>query len=152
MESEEPQELHPAVQLLLKRMDSHPEEFAARGMYRWESIYSDINQVASQSEKQAMKAKLRAIKMEAIHKRMMEQLLTEDVDEQEHEYERNILKALQVQQQAQQTALQNSMIPLHNYQNAYPPGTIVGTPSGSFGKPMTGIGLVEKIKTGLGIK
>ena len=149
---EDNQELHPAVKLLLARMDSHPEEFAGRGNYRWESIYSDINHVASQSEKQAMKAKLREIKMGAIHKRMMEQLLTEDTEAEEHEYERRVLTALQLQQQAQSAALQNSM-PLHNYQNAYPPaGSYLQLPSGSFGKPMTGIGLVEKIKTGLGIK
>jgi hypothetical protein len=132
-EIEEPQEMHPAVQLLLARMDSHPDEFVGRGLHRWESVYSDINHVASPHEKKAMKAKLREIKMGRIHKEIMGLLLRDAPNEPEEAQDAGVTLArqhLQQQQDYQRISAQLAQMQvdaqaraLQQFQNTFPRST-----------------------------
>jgi hypothetical protein len=64
------QELHPVVQLMLKRMESHPEEFGD-GPYpsgrRWDSVLNTIQAHGSDAECNAMADSMRVIRLEQAH-------------------------------------------------------------------------------------
>lgn len=71
MEADEP--IHPGVELLLARMDSHPEEFAADT--RWARHYQAYKTHWNSTEKRLFSAKLRAIRMQVMHEDLMKELL-----------------------------------------------------------------------------
>ena len=73
MEGEE--EIHPAMQLLLARMDSHPEEF--EDDIRWGHKYQMFKSHWNLTEKRLFNAKLRVIRMNAMHVKIMKELLTQ---------------------------------------------------------------------------
>jgi hypothetical protein len=66
--------LHPAVQLMLARMDTHPEEFRPRG-YRWEALVDTMLSAASPEETLALTTKLNRFRMDALHEQLMAELL-----------------------------------------------------------------------------
>jgi hypothetical protein len=66
-------EVHPAVQLLLSRMDSHPEEF--KDDRRWAQYYQPFKVYWSGDEKRLFTAKLRSIRMGLMHEQLMDNLL-----------------------------------------------------------------------------
>jgi hypothetical protein len=68
---EEP--IHPGVELLLARMDSHPEEFATD--MRWAYIYQQVKSHWNGTEKKLFNAKMRKIRMRAMHANLMKELL-----------------------------------------------------------------------------
>lgn len=107
-------EPHEVVTLLLKRMESHPEEFRiGDGPFhdRWYDHVNGIHAYGSEADKAAMAAGLRKIRLAEIHEKVMDELLNGDdrrrKAEEEREYERNL-----IMQQAQQQQLQG-------YRNAY---------------------------------
>lgn len=74
--------MHPAVELLLKRMESNPEEFADRGKHilhsstnRWIAIVNKYKEFLTTEEKNAINAKQREIAMSAMHQDIMGELL-----------------------------------------------------------------------------
>lgn len=73
MEVEEEQVVHPGVALLLARMDSHPEEF--KDDKRWAIHYQHQKPHWNSTEKKLFNAKMRAIRMQAMHERLMKELL-----------------------------------------------------------------------------
>ena len=66
--------LHPAVQLMLARMDTHPEEFRPRG-FRWEAIVAAMLSASSPEETLALTTKLNRFRMDALHEQLMAELL-----------------------------------------------------------------------------
>lgn len=105
-------EMHDVVNLLLKRMESHPEEFA-RGMSRWGWLVNDAMEHGSDEERAALKKGLRPILMQEIHEHVMDELLNGEErrrrEMEEAEYEKQLLQqaktakaVLLSQQQAQQ--------------------------------------------------
>lgn len=68
---EEP--IHPGVELLLARMDSHPEEFV--NDQRWAKLHQQHKSYWNGTEKKLFNAKMRAIRMQAMHEKLMKELL-----------------------------------------------------------------------------
>jgi hypothetical protein len=74
MEGEETEAvIHPAVELLLARMESHPKEFADD--VRWASRYQPFKAHWNGAEKRLFTAKLREIRMQVMHEKIMQELL-----------------------------------------------------------------------------
>jgi hypothetical protein len=101
-------EPHDVVKLLLKRMESHPEEFKfRRGGYhqRWYDYVNSINEYGNKADKAAINAKLRDIRLAEVHEQVMDELCNGDErrrkEEEEHEYEKQLgktFKALKASQ------------------------------------------------------
>lgn len=71
-------ELHPVVRLLLARMESHPQEFRQKrgaSHARWKDHISDINTYGNETDKAAILAGIRDIRLAEIHEQVMEELL-----------------------------------------------------------------------------
>ena len=69
-----PEAFHPAVQLMLARMETHPEEFRPRGC-RWESLVATMLAAASPEEAMALTRKLNRFRMDALHEQLRAELL-----------------------------------------------------------------------------
>jgi hypothetical protein len=112
-------EPHEVVKLLIKRMDSHPEEFRiGKGIFdqRWSHHVDIVRDNGSEADKAALNAKMRDVLMDELHEQVMDELCNGEErrrkEREEQEYERNLAKSLQLtQQQAVQQQLQQ-------YQNA----------------------------------
>jgi hypothetical protein len=107
-------EIHPVVELLIARMDSHPEEFkddylmsevrASISSERWLRAIQAIREHGSEQDNAALSARLRDIRMQQIHEWMMDELINGD-DRRREEEERKKqlwLKQQQMHQQAYQ--------------------------------------------------
>lgn len=70
---DEEQELHPAIQLLLARMESNPEAYVEGKQIH---IMDRFRQFLNKHEKEILKLKEREINMNHLHKKLMEQVLT----------------------------------------------------------------------------
>jgi len=108
--------LHPVVTLLLKRIESHPEEFG-RGATRWDWIIDRVQSYGSKEEDEAIDAALRPIRLQEAHEEMMDELLNGDdrraKEEADREYEKQLM--IQMQQQRMQTSIyQNQAGAYHN--------------------------------------
>jgi hypothetical protein len=69
--------LHPAVDLLLKRMDSHPEEFTPQpARWDWDSLMGKYKEFLNQWERQILRDAMRRIMMDDMHRTLMEDLVT----------------------------------------------------------------------------
>lgn len=108
-------EPHDAVKLLLARMDSHPEEFRFKeGGYhdRWYNHISAINTYGNETDKAAINAKIRDIRMAEVHEQVMEELCNgpenRRKEAEEAEYERKLatLAAQKAIQKNNLTAMQ----------------------------------------------
>ena len=119
-------DVHPVVTLLLKRIESHPEEFG-RGAHRWDWIIERVQNYGSKEEDEAIDAALRPIRLQEAHEEMMDELLNGDdrraKEEADREYEKQLIQQMQQQQYQQKMAQQQGLTAA---QNAY---------TGSFGKP-----------------
>lgn len=71
MEADE--SIHPGVELLLARMDSHPEEF--EDDRRWAHKYQQFKTHWNGHEKRLFSNKLREIRMRVMHEQLMKELL-----------------------------------------------------------------------------
>jgi hypothetical protein len=101
-------EPHEVVKLLLARMESHPEEFrVAHAPFhdRWYEPINGIHAYGNEADKAAIAAKLRDIRLDEIHERVMDEMLNgEDrrrKAEEDREYERNL-----IMQKARNTTMQ----------------------------------------------
>lgn len=114
--------IHPLVELVLARIESHPEEFKAftgpedmiRTANRWDDVIYTINNHGSKADKNALNTKLDGIRMEDAHARMLDELLNgeerrrKEREAYEEERKRYALQAGQAQQMQQ--ALKASQI------------------------------------------
>ncbi len=94
--------MHKVVELILKRMESHPEEFVDA---RMKQMIEPYRQYLTTEEKEALKAKERDIHLDTLHVRVMKQILAEkevDLDAAQ------LLKAQQMHKQQLQQQIQNS--------------------------------------------
>lgn len=112
-------EMHPAVALLLARMDSHPEEFRLKDPSyhdRWYNHMSAINSYGNEADTAALNAKVRDIRMAEIHEQIMDEMLNGEDRRRKHaedtEYERNLMKSQLVQQQLRVGTLSGDMNPI----------------------------------------
>lgn len=64
-----------AVELLLARMDSNPEEFGDNG--RWEGLIIKYRSYLSATDRLAMEDKINALRLDSFHKDVMSKLLAE---------------------------------------------------------------------------
>lgn len=80
-------DMHEVVQLLLARMESHPDEFGdsspkrpidATPHDRWWKAMSLVNEYGAEEEKAALRAQMRKIKLDSAHGWMMDELLNGD--------------------------------------------------------------------------
>lgn len=102
--------VHPVVQLLAKRMDSHPEEFT-KG--RWGMWVSALMEMATPEEKLL----LRKFRMDEIHEEVMDELLNGEVRraEEERKREEEARRYLTMQQQATaQSKMASLQMPITN--------------------------------------
>ena len=116
-------EPHAVVRLLLKRMESHPEEFQSRSepyYERWATHMEGLREYGSEADNAAITAKLRDIRLAEIHEHVMDELVNgperRRKQEEAREYERQMLtqgKLAQQQHTAAQQAHQQA------YQNQY---------------------------------
>ena len=95
--------MHKVVELILKRMESHPEEFVDG---RMKHMIEPYRQYLTTEEKEALKSKEREIHLDTLHVRVMKQILAEkevDLDASQ------IDKARQAHSQLMQRQMQNSL-------------------------------------------
>ena len=94
---------HEVVKLLLARMKSHPEEFAA-GANRWGWMVNDVLDHCSKEEAEAIKEGLRPIRLQEIHEHVMDELCNGDERrrkaQQEDEYQRQMVMQQYAAQQS----------------------------------------------------
>jgi hypothetical protein len=64
------EDFHPAVQLLLARMKTDPEEFADPD-YRWQKVFAETCKLANPAERFALEETLRVIRLDAVHVMIM---------------------------------------------------------------------------------
>jgi hypothetical protein len=110
-------EIHPVVELLIARMESHPEEFKddylmsevspANGSGRWLRATQAIQDHGSKRDVEALNAALSKIYMQYIHEWTMDELLNGE-DRRREEEERKKQLWQQQQQQLYQQAYQQS--------------------------------------------
>jgi hypothetical protein len=69
--------MHQAVELILKRMDSNPHEFATSHprQVRWDRIIRGYDSYLTEEEREAIRQKYSEIQMDAMHKDIMAELL-----------------------------------------------------------------------------
>lgn len=153
-DKEEPK-LHPVVELMIARMESHPEEFeAANG--RWIHIMKGIEVRAIGADKVAFDTAVAKMWMDSYHKKALDELLNgeehrRNQDAQKLEAARLSLQLAQQYGQYQQGALSSG------YGQAQPP-YLTGTAAGSYiatADPVDTItsspNMLAKLKKGLGI-
>lgn len=122
-------EPHAVVKLLLARMESHPEEFKSYVRGRWDDVVNEITEYGNETDKAAINAKLRDIRLDEAHADALDELCNgperRRVQQEEIEYERQlIMQKAAAQRQTTQMAAQQ-------YASQY------GDSVGSFGKPLT---------------
>lgn len=110
-------DLHDVVKLLLKRMESHPEEFGTGPTNRWGWMLNDVLADCSIEEAEAIKKGLRPIRLQEIHETVMDELLNGDErrrkEQEEQDYRRQVMM-----QRAQNTTLQG-VNPTHVWTDNY---------------------------------
>ena len=151
--------LHDVVELLLARMKSHPEEFAA-GSSRWGWMVEEVLQHCSNEERDAIKEGLRPIRLKEVHERVMDELCNGE-ERRRKEREEDETRMRQYQMQQQYAAAQN-MQP-GQYMAVSSPNTLgIGAANPSQGLYVTSgnlqlgnetldEGILKKIKGALGI-
>jgi hypothetical protein len=68
-------EVHPAIELLLARMESNPEEFIGGG--GWEKVINHYRRNFTEKEKELFFIKERELSMECFHQEIMRKMLSE---------------------------------------------------------------------------
>lgn len=156
--------IHPAVELLLARMKSHPEEFP-RGGGRWAGLLENMQELLSEEEASLITSHMRTIRLDEFHADIMDELL--NGPERRAEAERQRAEEL-AQQQAriqQQAALvqklnnavmgtaQQQQAPWEQYQSALSSSlyadSISTPPTIRIGSETLDEGIIKNIKKAL---
>lgn len=114
--------LHDVVKLLLKRMESHPEEFST-GANRWGWMVHELLAHCSEEEAAAIKEGLRPIRLQEVHESVMDELLNGD------ERRRREMEEIEYEKQLAAQA-RSTLIAQAQQQN------MAQQQAGSFGKPL----------------
>lgn len=149
--------IHPAVELLLARMKSHPEEFP-RGGGRWAGFLDNMQELLSEEETSLLKSHMRTIRLDEVHEDIMDELL--NGPERRAEAERQIKERMQQQAglaqklddafpaQLQQGALRGHPAPWQNTNSALP--SSISTPlTLRIGSETLDEGIIKNIKKAL---
>lgn len=118
--------MHPAIELLLKRMESNPDEFmdGNRRSNRWGRIIDKYDSFMSENDRKVLKEKYTALQMDSMHKEVMAELLYGEEERQ---------KELEFEQMSLARAVGMNMA---KKQAMLTPGTIVNVqPQGSITAP-----------------
>ena len=114
-------EPHAVVRLLVKRMESHPEEFKSRSepyYERWATHMEALREYGSEADNAEITAKLRDIRLAEIHEHVMDELVNgperRRKQEEEREYERQVM-----QQSLQRNNQMSAQQAMQQRQNAY---------------------------------
>jgi hypothetical protein len=75
--------MHPAIELMLARMESNPEEFVDNG--RWTDIMRELTTFVGEEERKLLFEKQRAIRLDLIHKEIMQELCAPEQGELDYE-------------------------------------------------------------------
>ena len=70
--------MNPTIELLLKRMESNPDEFQynpSLGCNRWDMVYQDFEQALDEEDKQAYVNGLKKLRLNKFHEAVMKELL-----------------------------------------------------------------------------
>jgi len=147
-------EPHEVVTLLLKRMESHPEEFRiGDGPFhdRWYDHVNGIHAYGSEADKAALATGLRKIRLAEIHEKVMDELLNGDERrrkaEEEAEYERGLMMTQGRLAQQQQQQLQGYRNAIGQYNQAQAIGL---APSSKSVLPIANGGTGETLESTLG--
>ena len=164
-------ENHPLVDLMLARMDTHPEEFDGSNN-RWYMTLIDIDEYALPEQATLIKAKIAAIRLDAAHHKAMDELLNGE-ERRRQKAEVELMRSTYAQQVQQAQALQaQAMVQrdpisqrLQGYQSlrastsntlqgTHPPGTFLSEadlhpPQLKLGSETLDEGLLKKIKGAL---
>ena len=154
--------IHPVVELLVARMESHPEEFEPNGGGRWAEWLDRLIPFVTEEER----VMLRGHMMQEIHEEVMDELLNGDerrAEEQRRIKEAEMRRAQQMQGQLQQanamlqsqqaaTLGSTSGIYLNNLQNSVT-STQLQVQSGNMrlGDETLDAGMLKQIKKKLGL-
>lgn len=143
-------ENHPLVDLMLARMDTHPEEFDG-GVGRWYNTITDIEEYAPPEQAALFRAKLANIRLDKAHHTAMDELLNGE-ERRRQKAEVEAMRNTYTQQAQQSTAAMRQQ--LQGYQNAA--GPLQGVPSSNIWlteadvqSTVLGNGLVKKLKGAL---
>ena len=164
-------ENHPLVDLMLARMDTHPEEFDGSNN-RWYMTLIDIDEYALPEQATLIKAKIAAIRLDAAHHKAMDELLNGE-ERRRQKAEVELMRSTYAQQVQQAQALQaQAMVQrdpisqrLQGYQSlrtsnplqgAHPPGSWLTEadlhpPQLKLGSETLDEGILKKIKGALKI-
>ena len=97
-------ENHPLVDLMLARMDTHPEEFDGSNN-RWYTTLIDIDEYALPEQATLIKAKIAAIRLDAAHHKAMDELCNGE-ERRRQKAEVELMRNTYAQQVQQAQALQ----------------------------------------------
>lgn len=134
--------MHQAVELILKRMDSNPDEFTGDSKDRWMRMIKRYEAFFSDEERKAISEKQNAIMMKEFHNEVMGELLYGEERRQQERETQAQMEIAKMQMQSQvlglgmarqsQSALQNinpgSIYALQNANAAQNTITLQGTP------------------------
>ena len=112
-------ELHDVVKLLLARMETHPEEFGSdlvsNGSIeeRWWAVLREVRDHGNKTEREAIDAALRKIRLQRAHEMMMDELCNGEERRRKHrEEEEYYERTMMAQQQSNMGArLRNTLAP-----------------------------------------
>ena len=114
--------MHQAVELILKRMDSNPDEFTGDSKDRWMRTLKRYEAFFSDEERKAIAEKQNAIMMKEFHNEVMSELLYgEERRQQEREVQMGLEQA-KIRLQSQASVLQAH--PMMNAAQGIAPGSI----------------------------
>jgi hypothetical protein len=151
-------DIHPAVELLAARMESHPEEFGPHGQGRWGTWLKQMEPLLTEEEK----LMLRGPEMQGIHEDIMDELLNGPERRAEAERVAAIQQRARIQLEAglaqklndafpaqlQQGALRGHPAPWQNTNSALP-SSISIPPTIKIGDETLDEGLLKSIKKAL---
>lgn len=141
--------VHPAIALLLSRMDSHPEEFTGPGLTRWARTIDQVQEYARPEDLALFDTTLNNLRMARVHEDIMDELLNGDERRAAREADAKKAYAMVAPSPAltaaQAAQLYNSQYPQHN-----PYGTQQNSLLGAL-SPATNT-LTGILQKGLGIK
>ncbi len=164
--------IHPVVELLAARMESHPEEFGENGSHRWAQWLDQLIPFVTEEER----VMLRRPMMQDIHEEVLDELMNgperraEEKRKRDEEMQRHIAHAAAQQRAAQQSALSQYQNAMGQYRQAQATGIVGKSPSGiwvdeyaqlgsmttqstklQIGSETIDEGMIKKIKKKLGI-
>jgi hypothetical protein len=135
--------IHPVVELLAARMESHPEEFRMDGDRRWGAWMAQMEGLLTEEEKLL----LRRSEMQEIHEEVLDELMNgperraEEKRKKDDEMQRHIAHAAAQQQAYQQSTLSQYRNAMGQYQNAVAQAIVGKSPSGIWVDEYANIGI-----------